>query len=268
MYLVEGTYGRHDHSEVVRIWVITPLTVHLPLPLRGTAFTDPSMCSVFPFAAPFAWDALCLAFPHPPHLSGSSVNVTFSWKCSPHPTPVQLFLVPSRTPYALSGPLEHLLSLPQATLYLWSVGRSSSELLKARDWISPHLCLWAQRETDLVDELPGWRRELENFDSRMKERSQAEEKLWWIELERVPVKKPSREASHPWLDLQGFTWNPLWISPLPSPQVLLPCVSTTCPVCGWIYQWSVPSQNVSNKWENPEFKDKGQDRDVEVGVKG
>lgn len=29
MYLVEGTYGRHDHSEVVRIWVITPLTVHL-----------------------------------------------------------------------------------------------------------------------------------------------------------------------------------------------------------------------------------------------
>ena len=31
----------------------------------------------------------------------------------------------------------------------------------------------------------------------MKDSSQAEEKLWWIELERVPVKKPSREASHP-----------------------------------------------------------------------
>ena len=31
----------------------------------------------------------------------------------------------------------------------------------------------------------------------MKESSQAEEKLWWIELERVCVKKPSREAPHP-----------------------------------------------------------------------
>ena len=41
------------------------------------------------------------------------------------------------------------------------------------------------------------KRELETFDSRMKESSQAEEKLWWIELERVRVKKPSREAPHP-----------------------------------------------------------------------
>ena len=75
MYLVEGTYGRHDHSEVVRIWVITPLTVHLPLPLRGTAFTDPSVCFVFPFAAPFAWDALCLAFPHVQLITFSSFRV-------------------------------------------------------------------------------------------------------------------------------------------------------------------------------------------------
>ena len=41
------------------------------------------------------------------------------------------------------------------------------------------------------------KRELETFDSRMKESSQAEEKLWWIELERVRVKRPSREAPHP-----------------------------------------------------------------------
>lgn len=36
-------------------------------------------------------------------------------------------------------------------------------------------------------------------------------------------------------------------------------MSILCPVPhSWIYQQSVPSQNVLNKSENPEFRDKGQ----------
>ena len=83
--------------------------------------------------------------------------------------------------------------------------------------------LWAQSHTDSVHELNGWRKELESFESGMKESSQAEEKAWWIELERVHVRKPSREAPHPsWPELHSFTWNLLSICPFPWPQVVPP----------------------------------------------
>lgn len=37
----------------------------------------------------------------------------------------------------------------------------------------------------------------EDFESGMQERSQAEEEAWCMELERVDVGKPSKEATHP-----------------------------------------------------------------------
>ena len=216
-------------------------------PWRGTAITDSFVCSVFPFAAPFSWDALCLAFPHVQLIIFSSFRVQCEChllleNSAPHPPQSHSFqclaelLMPSLGPQSTCYPCLRQLCT------CGCVGLSPSELLKARDWISPHLYLWTHSETDSVDELPGWRRELENFDSGMKESSQAEEKLWWIELERVPVKKPSREASHPWLDLQGFTWNPLWISPLPSLQVVLSRVSIPCPV--WL---NIPAVSAQSK---------------------
>lgn len=81
------------------------------------------------------------------------------------------------------------------------------------------------------------------FGSGMQERSQAEDEVWWAKLERVAVRKPSKEATHPsqpellsfYLKTSAKMSFPGSKVEVPTflylmPRLSVPCTSGHCPV--------------------------------------
>ena len=202
---MEGTYGHHDHSEVVRIWVITPLTVHLlshhgdGLQLQTPPFvlcvsTCSSLClgCSLPSLPPRPADTL-LIFQGPVWMS-PSLGKQRSLPPSPHQSSsfqcLAELLMPSLGPRAPVIPASGSSILVGLLVFLL--------LNSLRPGTGFHpICISEHRARQIqwmscLDEGGNLKALTQEWES-----SQAEEKLWWIELERVRVKKPSREAPHP-----------------------------------------------------------------------